>query len=84
VPNDDVVSLFTELAAVPSPPGDERAVADLVVAYMLDLGLEVSEDDAGSRIDSNTGNLYARVEGTDGGTPLFRPRRESSQCSRTA
>ena len=68
---DDVVSLFTELASVPSPPGDERAVADQVAAYMRDLGLEVTEDDAGSRIGSNTGNLYARVEATDGGTPLF-------------
>ena len=68
---DDVVSLFTELASVPSPPGDERAVADQVAAYMRDLGLEVSEDDAGSRIGSNAGNLYARIEATDGGTPLF-------------
>ena len=68
---DDVVSLFMELASVPSPPGDERAVADQVAAYMRDLGLEVSEDDAGSRIGSNAGNLYARVEATDGGTPLF-------------
>ena len=68
---DDVVSLFTELASVPSPPGDERAVTDQVAAYMRDLGLEVSEDDAGSRIGSNAGNLYARVEATDGGTPLF-------------
>jgi tripeptide aminopeptidase len=71
VAQDDVVSLFTELASVPSPPGDERAVADQVAAYMRDLGLEVSEDDAGSRIGSNAGNLYAHVEATDGGTPLF-------------
>jgi tripeptide aminopeptidase len=68
---DDVVSLFTELAAMPSPPGDERAVADRVAAYMRNLGLDVSEDDAGSRIGSNAGNLYARVEASDGGTPLF-------------
>ena len=69
--HDDVVSLFTELAALPSPPGDERAVADAVAAYMRDLGLDVSEDDAGEKIGSNAGNLYARVEPTDGGTPLF-------------
>ena len=69
--HDDVVSLFTELAAVPSPPGDERAVADRVGAYMSDLGLDVSEDAAGAQIGSNAGNLYARVEATDGGTPLF-------------
>jgi len=71
VAHDDVVSLFTELAALPSPPGDERAVADVVAAYMRDLGLDVSEDDAGEKIGSNAGNLYARVEPTDGGTPLF-------------
>jgi tripeptide aminopeptidase len=71
VVHDDVVSLFTELAALPSPPGDERAVADVVAAYMRDLGLDVSEDGAGEQIGSNTGNLYARVEATDGGTPLF-------------
>ena len=68
---DDVVSLFTELAALPSPPGEEREVADRVTAYMRDLGLDVSEDDAGERIGANAGNLYARVEATDGGTPLF-------------
>jgi tripeptide aminopeptidase len=71
VPGDEVVSLFTELAALPSPPGDERAVADRVGAYMTDLGLDVSEDDAGSKIGSNAGNLYARVGATGGGTPLF-------------
>ena len=71
MPQDEVVSLFTELAALPSPPGDERAVADRVGAYMRDLGLEVSEDDAGARIGSNAGNLYARVEAIEGGTPLF-------------
>jgi tripeptide aminopeptidase len=71
VPYDDVVSLFTELAALPSPPGNERAVADVVAAYMRDVGLDVSEDDAGSEIGSNAGNLYARIEATEAGTPLF-------------
>jgi tripeptide aminopeptidase len=72
VPQDEVVSLFTELAALPSPPGDERVVADRVAAYLRDLGLEVTEDDAGTRIGSNAGNLYARLQPTDGGgTPLF-------------
>ena len=68
---DDVVSFFTELASTLSPPGEERAVADRVGAYMADLGLDVSEDDAGAKIGSNAGNLYARVAPTDGGTPIF-------------
>jgi tripeptide aminopeptidase len=72
VPNDEVVSLFTELAALPSPPGEERVVADRVTAYLRDLGLEVAEDDAGARIGSNAGNLHTRIEPTDEtGTPLF-------------
>ena len=72
MPTHEVVSLFTELAALPSPPGEERVVADRVTAYLRDLGLDVAEDDAGARIGSNAGNLYARIEPTDeSGTPLF-------------
>jgi len=68
----DVVDLFLDLAALPSPPGEERAVADRVAGYLTELGLEVSEDDAGPRIDSNAGNLYCRLDPTaDGGLPIF-------------
>ena len=69
----DVVGLFTELAAIPSPPGAERDVADRVRAYLEDLGLEVTEDDAGARIDANAGNLLCRLEPTspNGGIPIF-------------
>ncbi len=69
----DVVGLFTELAAIPSPPGAEREVADRVRGYLEGLGLEVSEDDAGARIDSNAGNLLCRLEPTssNGGVPIF-------------
>ena len=69
----DVVGLFTELAAIPSPPGSEREVADRVRAYLEDLGLEVSEDDAGARIDANAGNLLCQLEPTseNGGVPIF-------------
>jgi tripeptide aminopeptidase len=69
----EVVGLFTDLAAIPSPPGSEREVADRVRAYLEDLGLEVSEDDAGPRIGANAGNLLCRLEPTsaDGGLPIF-------------
>src|SRR5213080_2118489 len=68
----EVVGLFTELAALPSPPGDERAVADTVTRYLRDLGLAVDEDDAGRAVGSNSGNLYCRLEPTNGGgTPIF-------------
>ena len=66
-----VVELFTELAAIPSPPGEERAVADVVSAYLRDCAIDVDEDDAGERIGATAGNLYARVEPSAPGTPIF-------------
>jgi len=67
----EVVSLFTELAAVPSPPGEEREVADRVTAYLRDLALDVDEDDAGARIGSSAGDPPARPAPTAEGVPLF-------------
>jgi tripeptide aminopeptidase len=69
----EVVDLFTELAAISSPPGDERPVADAVARYLRDLGLTVDEDGAGATVGSNMGNLYCRVEpsGNGAGTPIF-------------
>ena len=46
-------------------------MADVVQRYHDGLGLEAEEDDCGARIDSSVGNLYARVEPTADGTPLF-------------
>jgi tripeptide aminopeptidase len=67
-----VLSLFLDLAAIPSPPGEERAVADRVLEYLQALGLEADEDDAGPRVGSQIGNIYARLEPSgDGGIPLF-------------
>ena len=66
-----VLSFFLELAAIPSPPGEERAVADAVLRYLRELGLEPDEDDCGPAIGSTMGNIYARLEPTADGTPLF-------------
>jgi tripeptide aminopeptidase len=67
-----VVDLFLELAALPSPPGEERPVADAVTRFLRDLGMAVDEDDAGATVGSNMGNLYSRIEPNgNGGTPLF-------------
>jgi tripeptide aminopeptidase len=55
----------------PSPPGDERAVADAVTRYLRDLGLTVEEDDAGERIGASAGNLLCRIPPRGDGLPLF-------------
>ena len=69
----EVVDLFTELAAISSPPGEERPVADAVARYLRDLGLSVDEDGAGATVGSTMGNLYCRIDpsGNGAGTPIF-------------
>ena len=54
----DVLPLFLELAAIPSPSGEEAEVAARVRAYLRDLGVEAVEDEAG--------NLLARLPATAG------------------
>ena len=46
-------------------------VADVVLRYLRDLGLEPDEDGCGPEIGSTMGNVYARLEPTAAGTPLF-------------
>jgi tripeptide aminopeptidase len=65
------LELFLDLAALPSPPGEERAVADRVSAELRALGLEVEEDDAAARIGAGAGNLYCRLEPTREGVAIF-------------
>jgi len=67
----EVLDLFTDLAAIPSPSGEERAVADVVASYLRDCALEVDEDDAAQKIGATAGNLYTRLEATAPGTPIF-------------
>ena len=69
-----LLELFLELAALPTPPGAERAAADRVAAYLGEVGVEVDEDEAGRRIDASAGNLLARLPGAEAdgaGVPIF-------------
>ena len=61
----DVLPLFLELAAIPSPSGEEAPVAERIAAFLRDLGLNVEDDEAG--------NLFARLDPSEmnGGAPLF-------------
>lgn len=61
----DVLPLFLELAAIPSPSGEEAPVAERIAAFLRDLGLNVEDDEAG--------NLFARLDPseTNGGASLF-------------
>lgn len=67
----DPLDFFCELAAIASPSGRERPVADRVAAWLEEHGIAVDEDDAGAEIGADAGNLYARIEPTAEGEPLF-------------
>jgi tripeptide aminopeptidase len=54
---------FAALCRIESPSGRERGVADWVTRELRGMGLEVQEDDSGSEVGSNAGNLLARVPG---------------------
>ena len=67
-----VVDFFIELCAIPSPTGEERAVADRVTRELDEIGLAWDEDDCGPAIGSTAGNVLCRLPGrSDGGVPLF-------------
>jgi tripeptide aminopeptidase len=68
----EALDLFLELARLRTPPGEERAAADVVSRYLRDLALDVHEDGAGAVVGGDTGNLLARLPATDGagGVPI--------------
>ncbi len=63
---------FAELCRIASPSGSERACAERIKAELRALGLEVHEDDAGTRAGADCGNLLARIPGDDPGTGVRR------------
>jgi tripeptide aminopeptidase len=56
---------FARLCRIPSPTGDERAVADEVLAELRALGVEVREDGAAEPARAGAGNLIATLPGRD-------------------
>ena len=68
---DDLLDLFVRLVEIPSPSGHERAVADFILAYLRDRGLEPTEDDSGPLTGSDSGNITVHVPGEGRGTPLL-------------
>ena len=66
-----LVETFSQLVAIDSPTFGERAVADHLKNKLLELGVTCTEDDAGSHMNGNCGNLFARVPGKEGLEPLL-------------
>jgi tripeptide aminopeptidase len=66
-----ILDRFVRLCEIPSPTGDERAVADAVLEELRGLGVDVSEDDAAGPARAGAGNLIARIGGASDGWVSF-------------
>ena len=62
---------FVRLCETPSPTGEERAVADAVLAELRGLGLDVSEDGSAAAAGAGAGNLIARLPGRNDRWVMF-------------
>ena len=67
----EAARLMACLCEIPSPSRHEQAIAEAVKAELADLGMEISEDDAGERIPAGCNNITARLAPTAEGTPLL-------------
>lgn len=54
---------FVRLCEIRSPTGEEREVADTVLAELRALGLDVVEDDSAGPAEAGAGNVLARLPG---------------------
>ncbi len=62
---------FVRLCEVRSPTGEEREVADSLIAELRALGLEVIEDDAAGPAEAGAGNILARLPGSSERWAMF-------------
>jgi len=62
---------FAKLCRIASPSGHERACAEAVIGELRDLGLTVTEDEAGPAVGGDCGNLLVRIPGTGERSVLF-------------
>ena len=58
-----LINLFLDLCRINSPSLKEREVAAYVKSYLNNIGLEVSEDDAGTKCGGNANNIIAWLRG---------------------
>jgi tripeptide aminopeptidase len=62
---------FLDLVCIASPSRHEGAIARRLERILTDMGAVVDVDEAGERLDGETGNLLARFAGTRPGAPPF-------------
>jgi tripeptide aminopeptidase len=67
----EVAALMARLCEVESPSGHEGAVAEVVRSELVQMGAEVTEDNAAATIPAGCGNIIGRFPATAPGTPIM-------------
>ncbi len=70
-PEKELLSLFLRLAPIDGVSHSERAVADEVTSILRQAGISVVEDNAGSIVKGNSGNLFCFPPGFDEAAPAI-------------
>ena len=68
---DRIINEFCHLVSIDSESLNEREMADELTKILLEMGFQVEEDNVGSIISGNAGNLYAILPGDPGIEPLL-------------
>lgn len=68
---DPLVSLFLELAHIPSPSGQERDINDFLITRLRGLGLDVEEGEPIREGSIGAGNLFCRLAGNAPGITIL-------------
>ncbi len=66
-----LVEQFMHYVTIDSPTKEEKDFADFISVELKDLGFEVTIDDAGPKVGSNTGNVIGRLPATCDGEPIL-------------
>ncbi len=66
-----VLAEFFQLVRMKCSTRAERQVADILKVKLQELGMTVTEDDVGSKIDGNCGNVIAYAQGAVMGAPTI-------------
>ena len=64
-----LVKLFKELCLINAPALQEKECKEFVKKHLIDLGLDVSEDNAAQKIGGNSNNIIAWLKGNKAGAP---------------
>lgn len=71
VKEERLIEEFKRLVSIDSLSFQEREMADYLKKQLVELGFEVTEDNAGKHYNSDTGNLFAFKKGTIEGRPIL-------------